>query len=179
MINANAHDFIYTVCLACSAKRYVRVPNVINFYRIVEDSMSHKQEDVPKTIRKHIKTLCRGFEYVDEFLDGQDFFRQRPDAKYLVLEIVVREFANYLLNIYAQVPAFQLYGLVRAELEKFGASAALAAFLFSRMNVFNVNLLQQQQIIQRQQQQIQQLQAQLQQAQPSQFQLQTEDIFKT
>lgn len=173
-----AVDMIYTSCLVCCAKRYVLIPNAVNFYRVVHGSLSHNPEDIPKSVHKYLEALTTGFKCVDKFLSGQEFFQQRPDAKYAALDIIVREFANYLLKIYAQVPAFQLDALIRAELEKVSNLSALSAFLFSRMNIFNVNLLQQQQLIQNQQQQIQQLQAQLQQAQPSSFQLQTEDIFK-
>ena len=173
-----AVDMIYTCCLACSARRYVLIPNVLNFYRVTQGSLSNNREDIQKSVHKYIEALITGFEYVDKFLNGQEFFQQRLDAKYAVLDIIVREFANYLLGIYSQVPAFQLDGLIQKELEGVREKTALMAFLFNRMNIFNVNLLQQQQLIQQQQQQIQQLQAQLQQLQPAQFQLQTEDIFK-
>ena len=173
-----AVDMIYTCCLVCSARRYVLIPNVLNFYRVTQGSLSNNREDIQKSVHKYLEALIQGFQYVDKFLNGQEFFQQRLDAKYAVLDIIVREFANYLLGIYSQVPAFQLDALVRHEISQLKDTTALTAFLFARMNVFNVNLLQQQQLIQNQQQQIQQLQAQLQQLQPAQFQLQTEDIFK-
>ena len=149
MVNVNHHDMIYTVCLVCSAKRYVRVPNVVNFYRVLEDSMSHKQENVEKTMLKYCKTLFNGFNYVEKFLSERDFFKQNPNLKYDVLNVIVREFVNYILRIYTQVPAFRLDEFIRRELEQLDDTTALTAFLFDRMNVFNVNLINQQQEIQK------------------------------
>ena len=163
MVNVNHHDMLYTVCLVLSAKRYVRVPNVVNFYRILEDSMSHKKENVEKTIGKYCKTLFNGFNYVEKFLNERDFFKQNPNDKSIILDLVVHEFIKYILKIYTQVPAFQLEEFIRREIEKLDDTTALTAFLFNRMNIFNVNLLQQQNLIRQQQAQIQQLQSQIQQ----------------
>ena len=155
MVNVNHHDMIYTVCLVCSAKRYVRVPNVVNFYRVLEDSMSHKKENVEKTMLKYCKTLFNGFNYVEKFLSEREFFRQNPNLKYEVLNVIVREFVNYIFRIYMQVPAFRLDGFIRRELEKLDDTTALTAFLFNRMNVFNVNLFKQQQEMQKLQENLQ------------------------
>ena len=177
MVGLGAEDMVFTYCLLCSVKRYVRVPNVIYFYRMTENSITRSQEDVSRLLRKWLKMLIDAVDYMDKFLSQQIFFMENTNAKYIVFDAMTNEFVKYLIPIYSQVPAFQLDGLIRRELEQVKDTTALTAFLFSRMNAFNVNILQQQQIIQNQQQQIQQLQAQL-QAQPAQFQLQTEDIFK-
>ena len=155
MVNVNHHDMIYTVCLVCSAKRYVRVPNVVNFYRVLEDSMSHRQENVEKTMLKYCKTLFNGFNYVEKFLSERDFFKQNPNLKYQVLNIIVREFVTYIIRFYAEFPAFQLDEFIRRELEKIDDTTALTAFLFGRMNVFNVNFFNQQQEMQKLQENIQ------------------------
>lgn len=66
-----------------------------------------------------------------------------------------------ILPYYAQIPAIQLDELIRSELDKVEDKTALTAFLFSRMSVFNINLMKQSQIIQEQQAKIQELQAQI------------------
>ena len=57
MLSINHHDTSYSCLLVCAAKRYVLAPNVINFYRVVENSMSHKKENVEKTVKKYCKTF--------------------------------------------------------------------------------------------------------------------------
>ena len=166
MINANTHDANYTYSLVCSAKNYVRVPNAVNFYRIVPDSLSHKVEDVPKTIKKWINGLTKGFNYLDNFLSEREFFQKRPDLKHFLLEIWVRECCQYKVGLFAQVHPFQVDGIIRHEFEQVADKTALMAFIFSRMNVFNLQSMQQNHVIQQMNEHIQkqnQVIAQLQQ----------------
>ena len=150
MINGMAHDVVYTYCLVCSAKRYLRVPNTVNFYRVLQTSLSHVKEDVPKMTHKWTKALKEGFIYISNFIGEREFFKQRPDAKYFVLEHWVSICCNFLQEIYSKIPAFQLDSLIKKEFE----GNALMAFIFSRMNVFNVNMNRQKIIIQQFQTQI-------------------------
>ena len=143
MINGIAADAMFTCLLVCSAKRYVRVPNIINFYRIVENSISHKDRTISERIHAWINSLAQGFQCFDKFLSEREFFKQRPDIKYLALEVWVRECCNYLTEIYSQIPAWQLDEIIRHELEGVKDNTALMAFLFSRMNIFNVQLKRQ------------------------------------
>ncbi len=161
MINSTVQDANYTYSLLCSAKRYVRVPNTVNFYRIVPSSLSHRKDDVSKTIEKWILGMTRGFNYLDTFLSEREFFQKHPDAKNLVLETWVKECCQYKIGLFAHVQPFQVDEIIRHEFEKFTDKNALMAFLFSRMNVFNVKLIQAQQIIDRQKNEITELKHQL------------------
>ena len=161
MISGMAQDTLFTCCLVCSAPRYVRVPNIINFYRVVDNSHSHKQDDEPKKFQKWLNALIDGFIYFEKFLSEREFFQKRPDMKYLALEIWVRECCNYLQKIYAKYPSWQFDPLIRHELESVKDKIPLMSFIFSRMNVFNLNLYQMNAHIQKQNQVIQQLQAQI------------------
>ena len=163
-LNGMAADAFISFCLICSAKKYVRVPNIINFYRRIGTSITKQKRSIQKSIDTWMISLTQGFQYMDEFLSNQKFFQENPEAKFVMLEIWVRAFcdrADRFRSIYTQIPAWQLDELIRNELEKVKNKSALTAFLFSRMNVFNVQLNRQQQIIFQQQQIIQQLKAQL------------------
>ena len=95
-------------------------------------------------------------------MSTQENFKKNIDLKYTVLDIIAREFMNVLLKFYVQNPGYLLDGFVQSELKNLSDSPQLTSFIFNRMNVFNVKLLQQQNIILQQQAQIQKLQAQLQ-----------------
>ena len=139
-VGVKSCDVVLTSCLVCTAKNYVRVPNIINLYRVVENSMSHKDDNVDKTIRKWLNALSEGFNHIDKFLDERKFFIEHKDVKNLVLETWVRECCGYLIKYYAQIPSYQLDEIIRRELSDVHNKTPLMAFLFSRMNVFNVNL---------------------------------------
>ena len=140
LVNVLAQDVLFTFCIVLKAPRYLRVPNVVNIYRMLESSLSHKKDDVPKKISKNIVALVDGFNYLYNFLDDMDFFKKRPDAKSFVLSIWINYRCNSLIDMYAQIPTWQLEELIRRELEKLDCNAEVTAFLFSRMNIFNVNL---------------------------------------
>ena len=96
--------------------------------------------------------------YLDKFLDEQEFFRQNSQAKFVVFDVVLNDFINnYMLKMYPEVPVAYLDKIFRDELERSGNSTALTAFLFNRMNIFQINLFKQQQLIQQLQNKIQQL----------------------
>lgn len=142
-LNGIAADAFVSFCLICSAKKYVRVPNVINFYRRINSSITKQKRTIQKKIDTLIISLTQGFKYMDEFLSKQKFFQENVEAKFIMLEIWVRAFCDRedrFKSIYTQIPAWQLDELIRNEFKKFGNSDALTAFLFSRMNVLNVNL---------------------------------------
>ena len=136
---AVGEDLIFTGCLAFAAEKYVLVPNVINFYRFVEDSISHATGDGFDYFRKYFKALTAAFKYFDEFLSGRDFFKQHPDAKYLALERVWLEIRNYVLDFYDKVPVYEFDGILR---EEFSAAdnVALNAFAFNSANVYSRRL---------------------------------------
>ncbi len=150
MIDVMAQDVLFTCYLVLTAKKYLRVPNVVNIYRIREDSLFHKKEDVPKIIHMRIYAVAEGFKQFNKFLEGIEIFRQRPDAKYFVLDHWFSICCGFLQEIYSKIPAFQLDSLIKKEFE----GNALMAFIFSRMNVFNVNMNRQKIIIQQFQTQI-------------------------
>ena len=176
MINGISADAIFTCMLVCSAKRYVRVPNIVNYYRAVENSVSNKKRNVPDKINVWINSLVQGFQLFDKFLSEREFFQNRLDMKCLALEVWVRECCQYLFEIYEQIPVWQLDALIRHEWDGVKDKTALMAFIFSRMNIFHMQLNQQDlmlqqmdaqiqkqnEIIQQQQDLIQQLQSQIQ-----------------
>ena len=168
MTDVKVADLIFTCCIVSSAKKYLRVPNIVNFCRMRSESISHKVEtNAEVLIQSWVSSIVAGFNYLNDFLDGEEYFQKNLDAKYLVLETVVNDFSRYLLNLYTQIPASQLNALIQQEFAKCRDLTELATFIFSRMNIFNVNLIQQQNAIQ-------QLQAQIQNSQVPNLQIQNQ-----
>ena len=132
-------DVIFTICLACVAKKFIRVPNVVNYYREREISVSNIPLTDNNYFLKYIRALTSAFRYLDEFLSSREFFNQHSDIKYLALETCHQEILRYLQKIYAQEPVQAFDELLRQEFSK-GNNIALAAFIFGAMNVYNLKL---------------------------------------
>ena len=144
MTNTPGQDFFFAACAICSAKRLVRVPNVVYNYRIRENSMSTEKIDAARLLGKWLRALRIGVEHIDKFLDGQEFFATRKDMRYLLFDRVLEEMSVYWNNIYAKAPAYALNEIVRKELDA-GVCPALKAFLCSMMNFYGAQVLQAQQ----------------------------------
>ena len=134
-------DMLATCCMVYSAEKFVRVPNVINFYREREDSLWHNVDEPKKFFKKYIRALTTGFNHLEKFLNGRKFFKQNPEMKRLVLETYVREISAYLDQIYATFPAYELDEILQKEFSK-TSNAALLAFVFSSMNFYRLKLLE-------------------------------------
>ena len=136
-------DVPYTLKLLWESKNFLCVPNLVYVYRI----------------RKNSQSL--GIEYLDKYMSGIDFFVQRPDFRCAVLDFFKGLQSYDVLPMYEQFQPFQIEGLIRRELNEVKDKTALTAFLFSRMNVFNVQLNRQNLMIRQMDAYIKQLQAQL------------------
>ena len=147
VLNILGEDMVITCCLVCAAKKYLRVPNIVNFYRIREDSSYNKQFDIEQAFQAWLKSIAQGFKYLDEFLSRQEFFKENVHLKFPILERLVQEFDEYLMPFYEQISAYQLDAFIRDELSRAGDTSALTAFLFSRMNLLNLQLIRQQKLI--------------------------------
>ena len=147
LINGMAQDMLVTTCLLLTAPKYLLVPNCVNLYRVVTDSLSHS----PKTLEVHLKKwvggMIRGFNYFDKFLSERKFFQENPTLKFTALDIWVNECCKYLTKLYAQFPVYHLDELLRKEFVETGDTEKFAAFLFSRMSIFNLKFNQQNQMI--------------------------------
>ena len=144
--NTMIEDVIFTGCLVFSAEKYVLIPNVVNYYRETEGSISHPTEQDATYFTKYLKALTTAFREFDKFLSDREFFRQHPDVKYLALEKVWLEISNYLFKIYAQTPVVKLDEILRKEFSD-GDNTALTAFIFSMINIYNLQLTEANQII--------------------------------
>ncbi len=141
MFNVFWEDFLTTLCIVCTAKKYVRVPNIINFYNVRDDSIYNKKRDIKQIFQVWLKAMTQGFKYMDEFLDKRKFFRKNINLKFIVLERVIQEFDSYLIQIYEQIPAWEFDSIIRKEFSRAGDTTALMAFIFSRMNLLEMQLL--------------------------------------
>ena len=167
----HGEDELFDFCAICLAKKFLLVPNVVYIYRIRQDSMNRQTVSPENYVHDWFGSTLKAISLYENFMNKFDSFQKNPELKYIVFELFANHNTTHHLQIYTQIPPFQLDALIRRELEQIEDKTALTAFLFNRMNIFNVNLLQQQNLIRQQQAQIQQLQQ-------NQNNFGGEDIFK-
>lgn len=140
MPDAVAQDMTFTICELCSAKKYLLVPNIVNYYRVRSNSVSSEKIDVERLISKWLKATKCGIKFIDEFLNARETFSQRSDLKYLLLDAFAQEMLKHLIPIYTQIPAYALDESLRKEFGD-GDNTALLTFVFSMMNIYRLQLI--------------------------------------
>ena len=133
-------DVLTTLCMVCVAEKYVRVPYVVNCYRVRKASLSHEKLAQEKHLQKYVRSLTTAFEYMDDFFKGRKFFQEHSDMKYLVLETCFRQLSLYFDCVYTEIPNHELDALLREEFSN-GKHTALMAFIFNKVNVQRLQLI--------------------------------------
>jgi hypothetical protein len=87
-------DMIFVFQCVVLAKNYVRVPNIIHFYRNREDSLSH----IPKTPATIIRTMVNIVGCLDKFMAQNEFFQKNPQYRFMVLDWHIQDRMNILCN---------------------------------------------------------------------------------
>ncbi len=154
-------DVIFVFETLICAKNIINVPNYYYVFRERLNSNTRQKLDAEKSIHRHGASVMKGVTLLSNFMDKYEFFQKQPEYKFAVLEFFASDHLQRVIPVYFQNSTAALDKFIRKELEQVEDKTALTAFLFSRMNVLNANLIQQNQIIQQQQKKIQELQAQL------------------
>ena len=130
-------DFIFTSCLIFSAEKFVFVPSVVNYYRVLEESISHTTNGGLAYFRRQIKAMTAAFRHFDEFLSGREFFCQHPDQKYFALNRLWSAGTHSLMQMYCQISVYEFDEVAREEFSD-GDNIALMAFAFNVANLTNL-----------------------------------------
>ena len=193
--NLRIHDdMMFSFCVTLRAANFVRVPNIIYTWRTLVKSNSRGEQSVEKLIYKRGFDFFSAVEKIDAFMNNFEELKARPEYKYAMFDRMIASIViGFFPSMYAQIPAWQIDGLLRRELARIEDKDAVTSYIFARMNILDARLMQMQRLMtqqpkevqdfQRQQEIIRQKQQQLQQqaAQIQQLQQQLKnvhDIFK-
>ena len=147
-VNLSAEDMIFSFQCLCLAKNYVRVPSVVYFYRIREDSIAHIRPDKNIYIPKQLKIIIDGSKYLRDFMKDFEVFDEHPEFRQNVLDIFIREHFRHLRHIYASTSVHEINKILYKEfLTAANVDASLISYFFSEANLFRVLFDQAQQHI--------------------------------
>lgn len=137
-------DFIFVLKCLVAAQNYVRVPYVNYFYRLREDSMSHKVYNAVELSKDLMEIFC----LLNEFMNDNKFFRENPQYKYPLLDFFIEgqlELISEGLFIRSNLDPADVFNFFREKI--FTANpednVALTAYLFVATNIFKLYTKQQ------------------------------------
>ena len=152
----SAEDMVVCFKALCLAKNYVRIPNIVYFYRIRQGSIAHHNRQIEDHIQRQSKIIIDGTKCLNDFMKGFEVFNEHPEFRQNVLDIFIREHFRHLRQIYASTPVYEINKILYKEfLTASNVDASLISYFFSEANLFRV-------LYEQAQQQISQLQDELQ-----------------
>lgn len=110
-----SEDTIWTWGLTLYAKRFLRVPNVVYFWRKVGDSISHVEKSPQQTINFWLNPILLGLKTLDKFMSKLEFFRQNPQHRYAVLEKFILVESLACINASFQLQPFEFFETLKHE----------------------------------------------------------------
>ena len=136
-------DVSFTLLNLLYAQRYVRVPFLWNIYRIAPDSLTHRFKD-SKFLPRVIDSMMDGLKFLDTNLKKSEFFSANPQIINIFKEFFLTDLLNFHIHeprMYANDKLENLKAASRKELGKYVDEQYLdlVQFLFTFMNVFNLN----------------------------------------
>ena len=144
MPNIPGQDMVFNMCVLCTAKKFVIVPNVINFYRVRENSVTTERINEIQRFRKWFRAFHVGFEYLDEFLNERENWSQETDLKYFLFDTFLNEMSQYFNNLYAQAPVSLIDEISKEEFRNCD-NVAFKAFIFNFMNFQRLQIMRNEQ----------------------------------
>lgn len=144
----SAEDMIFCFKCLCLAKNYVRIPNIVYFYRIRQGSIAHHNRQLENHMHRQIKIIIDGVRYLKDFMKDFDLLEQNSELRQNVLDIFIREHFNHLRNIYAETPIHEINKVVLKEFQNVSSiDPELVSYFFNMANFFRTLYIQSQQQI--------------------------------
>ena len=159
-------DTLFSFYCVCLAEKIVRIPNIVNIYRVRSDSLANDQVTIQldKYLNKWLTDIIEFVRNIEQFMSKIDFFNQNPEYKYMpVNRFLKEEMIFYMTSVYSKFSPHQIDSILRKEFSaKPDENSALMTYFFSLTNVYRLNLVSLQQQNMKLQQQIDSLKKELQ-----------------
>ena len=120
-------DFIWTIHVACCAKKFLRLPKAFYVYRVEsEGSVSRKKRSPEKQIAHWLKAFVYWTEALAELANKIDFLKKTPAYCYMATDQHFDICFKNILEERLQVSSYDIYEIMQQE---FADKAAAYAYL--------------------------------------------------
>ena len=135
-----SEDVLWTFKVICLAKNFLRVPNRLYVYRSVKDSWSRAERSPQDKIKFWLAPLIDGLDYLEEFMDAEEFFERNPNSRFDVTNFFVKMQLAGMLDAAKDLNRYELYEIIHETFK--GRHAALIANLLIVMNFYRDKCLE-------------------------------------
>ena len=130
-----SEDTVFSLKCICLAENYLRIPHVMNIYRIRKNSASRKILSSREGVKLWLSVVTIGIESINDFMSKQQFFQQNPDCRYEILNFFIDKHFDMIKNLFQDVPNYEIQKIFYDELQNPELNSTeknlIAAYLYS------------------------------------------------
>ena len=132
-----SEDTLWTIQIICLAKNFLRVPNRLYVWRTVKNSMGRMKRSPEEKIKFWFDPLVNGLDFLDEFMDGIEFFAQNPNYRFELINWFIKAHLVKVPDIFQTLNRCELYDVIYGMFK--GKHAALIAYLLAMNNLIETS----------------------------------------
>lgn len=136
-----SEDVLWTFKLVCLAKNFLRVQKPLYIHRSLKNSWSHVKREPQEQIKFWLDPLIKGLNYLDNFMDEKEFFKQNSHYRFDVTNFFVKMQVAGMLSALKNLNRYELYKSIHETFSD-DKHAALIANLFVVMNFYRDKFLE-------------------------------------
>ena len=112
-------DIVWNYALLIYAKRFLRVPTALYFYRDNENSMLRTEKSAAQNAKFYLNPIILGLKSLDDFISRNEFFRDKPQLHYALLDNYFNgRFTSLFKDNSIELQPFALYETLKEEFGK-------------------------------------------------------------
>ena len=128
-------DTIWTWVLLFTAKKFLRVPNIIYNYRLSEDSIMRVKKTPRQEVSFWFNPVILGLKNLEQMLSRIEFFRKNQNYLYALLERFIFIETRAPLGISFQLQPFEIYATIKQTFgDRLGEQDVLISALCTALN---------------------------------------------
>ena len=136
-----SQDVIWAIQWLCSAKKILRVPTPLYVYRVHNDSVTGKKRSPEEALTFWFKPLVTGVKFLEEFMNGLEFFKQNPDSRLELLNFFALTQIDNMNEALKKLSATQVYEIFLREFSRIDSlQPALSSYLLLMINLYRNEL---------------------------------------
>ena len=129
-------DYFWTLNLFFVAKKFLRVPHAVYFWRQTKKSSIRGKDTAEDKFNLWLNPAILGLKWLDNMMSRLEFFRNNADFRHAILDFVVKKMFFMSLQAGMSIPQFGIYGAIKKEFgKKLGEYDVLVSMLCSALNM--------------------------------------------
>lgn len=139
-------DYFWTLNLFLFAKKFLRAPLAVYFWRQTKKSSIRGKDTVEDKFNLWLQPAIFGLKWLNNMMGKLQFFRDNADFRHAILDFVVKKMFAMSFGAGMVLPQFGIYGAIKKEFgEKLGEYDVLISMLCSGLNMQQKIILMNQQ----------------------------------